>query len=100
LLAELQEEQKQLRQTPIRRLPFHAARHTFASQAFAKLMDPSWVSRQLGHHSVAFTLDTYVHLLPGRRDFAAVDFGEGVASGCNEVTGLQKRSRDDDRSLH
>jgi hypothetical protein len=59
-----------------------------------------WVVYLLGHHSAAFTLDTYVHLLPGRRDFAAVDFGEGAASGHNEVTRPQIRARDDDRSLH
>ena len=100
LLAVLQDEQKRLKQTPIRRLPFHAARHAFASQAFAQMMDPSWVSRQFGHHSVAFTLDTYVHLLPGRRDFAAVDFGGHGTSGHNEVTRSQIRAKDDDRSLH
>ena len=64
------------------------------------MMDPSWVSRQLGHHSVAFTLDTYVHLLPGRRDFAAVDFGGLGASGHNEATRSQDKAKRDDRTLH
>jgi len=100
LLDALQAEQKRLEQAPIRRLNLHATRHTFASQAFAEMMDPSWVSRQLGHHNVAFTLDTYVHLLPGRRDFAAVDFGDQGASGHNEVTRSQIRARDDDRTVH
>jgi integrase len=104
LLAELQDEQKQLKQTPIRQLPFHAARHTFASQAFAEMMDPSWVSRQLGHHSVAFTLDTYVHLLPGRRDFAAVEFGDSShrldTPGHKPDTRAQNEAERDADALH
>ena len=100
LIEALRDEQLRLQKTPIRQLSIHTTRHTFASQAFAKMMDPSWVSRQLGHHSVAFTLDTYVHLLPGRRDFTAVDFGGLDASGHNEVTRPQIRAKDDDRTLH
>jgi integrase len=104
LIAELQDEQKRLKQTPIRPLPLHAARHTFASQAFAEMMDPSWVSRQLGHHSVAFTLDTYVHLLPGRRDFAAVEFGDSShrpdTPGHKSDTGTQNRAKRDPETLH
>jgi len=104
LLAELQREQERLRQTPIRSLPLHAARHTFASQAFAEMMDPSWVSRQLGHHSVAFTLDTYVHLLPGRRDFAAVEFGDSSrhadTPGHNPDTRTQNKGKRGAGTLH
>jgi hypothetical protein len=104
LIAELQDEQKRLKQTPIRSLPLHAARHTFASQAFAEMMDASWVSRRLGYHSVAFTLDTYAHLLPGRRDFAAGDFGDSprseVTSGHNEVTRSQGKAKRGGGTLH
>jgi integrase len=104
LLAELQDAQKRLKQTPVRQLPLHAARHTFVSQAFARSMDPGWVSRQFGHHSVAFTLDTYVHLLPGRRDFAAVEFGDTSrrvgASGHNSGTRTQNTCKARHRTLH
>lgn len=42
---------------------FHALRHTFATNALEKGMDKKVLSEILGHSSVFFTLDTYVHVL-------------------------------------
>lgn len=42
---------------------FHALRHTFATRALEQGMDPKTLSAILGHYSVAFTLDTYAHVL-------------------------------------
>jgi hypothetical protein len=39
-------------------------RHTYASIALAKGVNPAIVSRRLGHSTVAFTLDVYSHVLP------------------------------------
>lgn len=44
---------------------FHTLRHTAASLLFARGSNAVQVQRFLGHHSAAFTLQTYVHLLPG-----------------------------------
>ncbi len=44
---------------------FHAYRHTCASILFAEDRNAVQVQRWLGHHSTAFTLATYVHLLDG-----------------------------------
>jgi integrase len=44
---------------------FHAFRHTCASLLFARGRNAVQVQRWLGHHSAAFTLATYVHLLDG-----------------------------------
>ena len=44
---------------------FHAFRHTCASLLFAEGRNAVQVQRWLGHHSAAFTLATYVHLLDG-----------------------------------
>jgi len=44
---------------------FHTFRHTVASRMFASGRNAVEVQRWLGHHSAAFTLDTYVHLLDG-----------------------------------
>lgn len=44
---------------------FHAFRHTCASMLFAQGRNAVQVQRWLGHHSPAFTLATYVHLLDG-----------------------------------
>jgi integrase len=46
-------------------LSFHALRHTYASLQLSRGVNVVALSRVLGHHSAAFTLATYVHLLPG-----------------------------------
>jgi len=45
-------------------IPLHGLRHTYASLALAKGVNPAIVSRRLGHSTVAFTLDVYSHVLP------------------------------------
>ena len=45
-------------------IPLHGLRHTYASIALAKGVNPAIVSRRLGHATVAFTLDIYSHVLP------------------------------------
>lgn len=42
---------------------FHTLRHTCASRLFAEGRNPVQVQRWLGHHSAAFTVAVYVHLL-------------------------------------
>jgi integrase len=42
---------------------FHTFRHTCASLLFERGANAKQVQRWLGHHSAAFTLDTYIHLL-------------------------------------
>jgi integrase len=41
---------------------FHDIRHTFATVALAEGVDYKTLSMMLGHYSVAFTMDTYVHV--------------------------------------
>jgi integrase len=53
---------------------FHAFRHTCATLLFAEGRNAVQVQRWLGHHSAAFTLTTYVHLLDG-------DIGEPLKLG-------------------
>jgi hypothetical protein len=49
----------------------HDLRHFFASELLRAGVHPKVVSDQLGHASVAFTLDTYSHLIPGMGQAAA-----------------------------
>ncbi|HEU4705582.1 MAG TPA: site-specific integrase [Solirubrobacterales bacterium] len=44
---------------------FHTFRHTFASLHLNQGTNLVQLSRALGHHSAAFTLSRYTHLLPG-----------------------------------
>jgi integrase len=74
---------------------FHALRHTCASMLFARGANAVQVQRWLGHHSAAFTLETYVHLLDGKLG-EALDleaelsdgrpgFGEDQAAGARRL---------------
>jgi integrase len=60
---------------------FHTFRHTCASMLFAQGRNAVQVQHWLGHHSAAFTLSTYVHLLDS-------DLGEALglpSTGANKV---------------
>src|SRR5215217_599275 len=53
------------------RITFHDLRHTCASLLFQRNVHPKFVQELLGHASVAITLDTYSHMLPGMGSEAA-----------------------------
>ena len=52
---------RMLKDAGIGHFTFHALRHTFATRALERGMDYKTLSAVLGHYSVAFTMDTYVH---------------------------------------
>jgi integrase len=58
---------------------FHTFRHTAATMLFRGGANAKQVQLWLGHHSPAFTLATYVHLLPD--DLPEADFLERVTTG-------------------
>ena len=49
---------------------FHDLRHTFVSLMLLGGVHPKIVSEMLGHSSVAFTLDTYSHVIPTLQEAA------------------------------
>ena len=51
----------------LRHFTFHALRHTFATRAMEQGMDVKTLSVILGHYSVAFTMDTYTHVLDSHK---------------------------------
>ena len=53
------------------RIRLYDLRHTAATLALAAGVPAKVVSEQLGHASVAFTLDTYSHVLPHMQETAA-----------------------------
>jgi integrase len=60
------------------RITFHDLRHTCASLLFQKNVHPKFVQELLGHASVAITLDTYSHMLPGMGSEAADTMREAL----------------------
>ncbi|MGH9351003.1 MAG: site-specific integrase [Terriglobia bacterium] len=60
-----------LRAAQLPNIRLYDLRHTAATIALAAGISPKIVSEQLGHASVAFTLDVYSHVLPHMQDAAA-----------------------------
>ncbi len=54
-----------LQSAGLRRVTFHALRHTFASLLIQKGASLAYVKEQMGHSSIQVTVDTYGHLIPG-----------------------------------
>lgn len=52
---------KLLKQAKIPYINFHSLRHTFATRCIESGIDMKTLSEILGHSSVSFTMDTYVH---------------------------------------
>jgi len=64
----------------------HDLRHTHATLMLRQGVHPKVVSERLGHSSVAITLDTYSHVLPGIQAAAAKRFDEGLQSTTEETS--------------
>jgi integrase len=69
-------------------MTFHTLRHTCASLLFARGANAVQVQNWLGHHSAAFTLANYVHLLPD-------ELGEALALS-DEIAGAKRRWHEED----
>jgi len=66
---------------------FHTFRHTCATMLFRHGLNAKQVQMWLGHHSPAFTLATYVHLLPDDLpDAAFLDSLTGGNTGATRAT--------------
>ena len=75
----------------------HSLRHTCATMLFRHGWNAKQVQMFLGHHSPAFTLATYVHLLPN--DLPEPDFDSWLTaasvSGTNDLDEGQQRGQSD-----
>ncbi len=67
-----------LRRAGLPQITFHDLRHTCASLLFQRNVHPKFVQELLGHASVAITLDTYSHMLPGMGGEAADAIDEAL----------------------
>ena len=74
-----------LRRRRITNVPFHALRHSHASQLLRAGVSPKLISERLGHSKVGFTLDVYAHLLPGMQEEAAQRIDAGLRAAMEKV---------------
>jgi len=63
---------------------FHDLRHTFASLMLLRGAKPKVISEALGHSSVAFTMDTYSHIIEGMQSDAMALLDEVLPAGVNK----------------
>jgi integrase len=68
------------------RVRFHDLRHTFASLMLLRGAKPKVISEALGHSSVAFTMDTYSHIIEGMQEDAMALLDEVLPAGVNGVS--------------
>jgi integrase len=58
---------------------FHDLRHTYATLLLTNGVHPKIISELLGHSSIAITLDTYSHVIPGMREAAAAAMEDALS---------------------
>jgi integrase len=75
------------------RIRLYDLRHTAATLALAAGVPAKVVSEQLGHASVAFTLDTYSHVLPHMQDAAAAQVEALLLKGPKKKRARRKSKR-------
>jgi integrase len=64
---------------------FHTLRHTCASMLIESGLNPLRLQRWMGHHSPAFTLETYGHLIDGELG-PALDLRKELATAKRKST--------------
>jgi len=69
------------RQAGLNGVRFHDLRHTFASLMLLRGAKPKVISEALGHSSVAFTMDTYSHIIEGMQEDAMALLDEVLPAG-------------------
>ena len=73
-----------LRRASLPDIRFHDLRHTCATLLLGKGVHFKLVQELLGHSTIAITLDTYSHVLPG--------MGDQTATAMQEVLGLTENT--------
>ncbi len=72
------------RQAGLGGVRFHDLRHTFASLMLLRGAKPKVISEALGHSSVAFTMDTYSHIIGGMQEDAMALLDEVLPAGVSQ----------------
>ncbi len=76
---------KIVKRAGLQNVRFHDLRHTFASLMLLRGAKPKVISEALGHASVAFTMDTYSHIIEGMQEDAMALLDEVLPAGVNGV---------------
>jgi integrase len=66
----------------LRHVRIHDLRHTYATLRILAGQDITDVSKQLGHHSIKITIDTYYKWMPGTRKSQVDQLDATTAPNC------------------
>jgi integrase len=83
------------RQSGLEGVRFHDLRHTFASLMLMLGAKPKVISEALGHASVAFTMDTYSHIISGMQEEAMALLDTALPAGISKRNNVNLTSRVD-----
>lgn len=75
-----------LKKAGLPHIRFHDLRHTCATLLLMKGVHPKFVQELLGHSTIAITLDTYSHFMPGMGDATAQAMKDALAPATNLLT--------------
>jgi len=78
-------------------ITLHDLRHTHATLLLKAGVHVKVVSERLGHSSVAFTMNTYQHVLPGMQAEAAALFSEVLAESARKAAPRPRTGEADER---
>ncbi|MFH1672178.1 MAG: site-specific integrase [Pseudomonadota bacterium] len=73
---------KCLEKAKLRRIRLHDLRHTYATLRIGAGHNIADVSKQLGHHSIKITIDTYYHWIPGSNKSEVDQLDSTTAPNC------------------
>jgi integrase len=75
-----------LQEAGLPHIRFHDLRHTCAMLLLAQGTHPKYVQELLGHATIAITLDTHFHAMPGMSDHAARAMQDALSSVDDALT--------------
>ncbi|HET6562277.1 MAG TPA: site-specific integrase [Marmoricola sp.] len=92
---------KHLAAAGLPKIRLHDLRHSYASAALKSGVSPKVVSERLGHTSAAFTMQTYMHVIPGMDAAAANQIADLILGRGDEFeasTDAEMDAGDDDEA--
>jgi integrase len=86
---------KALKKAGLRQIRIHDLRHTYATLRIRAGHNIADVSKQLGHHSISITVDTYYHWMPGSGKSEVDQLDLNSAPDCTPVAPDIKKAVND-----